>query len=357
MIRKYIFKEFFKIFIFFFLALVLLFWIADFFSSISLFLNSKVSVSVILKYFILKTPQGLYYIIPFTILVASMTLFGILNGKYEIIAFRTLGVNKKIIYETTVLLGIIFYAVIFFNNEFLIPKSFYQGKIIKNVYLKNKKNYAVLKADKIWYKKKNYIFKIDIANFDKGFMRGVTIFKFDKNFHLNKRIDALFGLYRNNKWVLYNAEIHTFYGKGNFKYKKIVEYMLPVEIKREDFVAISSENRNLSFIQIYKILKNLESSNINTTTYKTDLIGKFCYPLIAVFFVILGFLLNVKNPREKGVVTSVILSVVIGFGFFIVNSFFINLGYISVIPYFIAPFTSFIILSVIVYILDKKTRY
>ena len=357
MIRKYIFNEFFKIFIFFFLALILLFWIADFFSNISLFLNSNASVIVILKYFILKTPQGLYYIIPFSVLTTSMTLFGMLNARYELIAFRTLGVNKKVIYRTALLLGGIFYAVIFFNNEFLVPRSFYQGKIIKNVYLKNKKNYAVLKADKIWYKKKNYIFKIDIANFDKGFMRGITLFKFDKQFHLKRRIDARYGLYRNKKWVLYNVEVHSFYKKGNFKYKKLTEYILPVKIKKEDFVAISSENRNLSFFQIYRILKNLESSNINTTTYKTDLISKFCYPFVALFFILLGFLLNIRNPREKGVVTSVILSVVVGFGFFIINSFFINLGYVSIIPFFIAPFLSFVILSAIVFILDKTIRY
>ncbi len=358
MIAKYIIKEFIKIFLYFFLAFILIFWIADFFGNISTFIESKnLNLLNIFRYFIFQTPLALYYIIPFSVLSTGCFLFSNLNTKYEIIAFRTLGVKRSLLYKILFTLGIIFYLILFINNEFINPDFFYKAKMIKNVELKDKKNYAVLQENKIWYKKDQYIFKIGIANFDAGFMQSITVLKFDDNFRISERIDAKGALYVDNKWKLQNSENYKFNNNRLISYSESALSDIPLDFNREDFVVITIENKNISFMQLLKILKNLKNSSIDTVKYKTDLLNKFTYPLVNILFIFIAFLLNIKNPRDRGRVTAALISAVVGFFFFIVHNFFINLAYMKFLPFFIAPFISFILLTILCCFLDRKVRY
>ncbi len=357
MIKKYIFKEILKSFSLLLLALIILSFIIQFFSNVGIIFKSEVSFLIILKYFMLKTPELLYYLLPFSVLGSTLYLFGVLKHNYEIIAIRTLAIPKSEIYKTLIFAGLIFYSLQFFNNEFINPKSYYYAKIIKNSVIKKKKNYAIFKANKIWYKKKNYIFKIDIADFQRKFMRGITILKLNKNFNIEERIDAFQGLYRNNCWNLYNVEMYKFKRGALINYKKLDKYKLPEKLDREDFVVITAENQNLSFLELIKIIEKLKGSKIDTTKYKVDLINKFVFPLVNIIFLFISFLTSLGNPRGKSDFINIIGTLIFGFTFFLLHNFFISLSYAKIIPYFISPFLSFFIAIFVIYKIDRKVRY
>ena len=354
---KYILKEFAIIFLIVLSSMITVFWIGDFFANMGTFLESHASMFTILKYFIFKTPVALYYIIPFAVLASGMYFFGKLNSNYELVAFRTLKIKKQTFYKIFVVIGMLFYFMLFINNEILIPKFFYMSKILKNVYLKKKKNFAMFQADKIWYKKGNYILKIDFANFDKGFMKGVTLFQFDKKFHLIERIDAYIGIFAEDKWTLKEVEISRFLKDMTVKRVFKDKYELPVKIDREDFFAISTESKYIGVVQDLKIIKSLKSASIDTVKYKTELFNKFLYPFTCMVFLFFSFILNLKNPREKGAVASVVYAVLFGFVFLFVHNFFINLAYAKILPYYVAPLLIFLISFVVFLILNKKIRY
>ena len=353
----YILKEFFKVFFIILFSMTSIFWIGDFFANMGSFLKSDATFIVIVKYFLFKTPIAFYYIIPFAVLASSMYFFGKLNANYEMIAFRTLKVDKLVFYRILSGIGVIFYLLLLINNEILIPKSFYMSKVLKNVYFKKRSNFAVYEADKIWYKKGNYIFKIDFANFDRGFMRGITLFRFNNNFDLIERIDAFIGIYSKNKWTLKEVEINVFNKDMSVKREFKEKYDLPVQIDRDDFVAISTESKYLTLNQTLNIVKSLKATSIDTVKYKTELINKIVYPFICVVFLFFGFILNLRNPRERGGVASIIYSVVLGFVILFLQNFFINLGYAKIIPFFAAPLITFIIAFFIFIFLNKKISY
>jgi lipopolysaccharide export system permease protein len=357
MIKKYILKELLKTFILLLLALIILSMIIQFFSNVNIIFKSGVSFLIILKYFILKTPELLYFLFPMAVLGSSLYMFGTLKHNYEIVSIRTLNIPKSEIFKTLIIAGLIFYALQFFNNEFINPKSYYFAKIIKNTIIKKKDNYAIFKANKIWYKKNNYIFKIDIADFQRKFMRGITILKIDKNFHIKRRIEAFQGFYQNSCWELYNVEIYNFRNGTLKHYKKTDKYRLPEKLEREDFVVITAENQNLSFLELIKIIQKLKGSKIDTRKYKVDLINKFIFPLVNILFLFISFLANIGNPREKSGFINILLSLIFGFSFFLLHNFFISLSYAKIIPYFIAPFLSFILAGIIIFKLNKKVKY
>ncbi len=357
MIKKYIFKELLKSFFVLLLSLILLSMIIQFFSNVNIIFKSNVSFLIILKYFILKTPELLYFLLPLSVLGSSLYTFGILKHNYEIVAIRTLAIPKSTIYKCLVFAGIIFYILQFFNNEFINPKSYYFAKIIKNSVLKKKRNYAIFKANKIWYKKNNYIFKIDIADFQRKFMRGITILKIDKNYSIKKRIEAFQGFYKKGYWELYNVEIYRFKNGAVVNFKRLAKYKLPEKLEKEDFVVITAENQNLSFLELIKIIKKLRGSKIDTSKYKVDLINKFIFPFVSMIFLFVSFLANIGNPREKNSFINILLTLIFGFLFFLVHNFFISLAYAKIIPYFLAPFLSFIIAIFIIYRVDKGVKY
>ncbi len=353
---RYILRKFWKNFGVIFIIFTLIYFLADLLSNINLIFKYNANFLYYILYSFLKVPIGLKYIIPISILTASMHLFSQLNKNFELVSYRVLKVKKKFIIIPLIFSGLFLSIVTFFVNEYLLPKSNYFAKYLKNIKIENKTNFAVTKSDNIWYYKKNYIIRIKFLYFQGGIMNDISIFKFDNNFNLIERIDADYGYKKNKKWILVNPIIIKFNNGNIIKFNQKATNFMPIKLDESDFFVIEQKPEELNLFSLIKLVKFLNRNHINADNYLISIFDKIFYPLISVIFILLGFLLNVR-PVKTGTILSIILAITLGVGYFILNGFFISLSKIKILPIYLGPELTFFIYIGILIFLNKKFKY
>ncbi len=355
-ISQYILVKFWKNFIIIFLIFTGIFFLADIISNIGLLFKYNAGIFYYIIYSILKIPQGLKFIIPISTLTASMYTFSSLNRNFEVISFRTLKINKKFIIIPLVLSGILLSLISFVINEFVLPEVNYYAKYINIVKIRKKTNFAVSKANNIWYYKKNFIIRIKFLYFDSGILNDITILQFDNSFNLVKRIDADYGFKKKDKWVLINPVTFNFKNGNILNFAKSFTIPMPIKLEKSDFFVIEQKSNELNLFSLIKLIKFLKKNHINIENYIIVIFDKIFYPFIAIIFILLGFFLNIR-PAKTGALLSIILAISLGAGYFILNGFLISLSKIKLIPIVIGPCLTFFIYILVLFLLNKKFKY
>jgi lipopolysaccharide export system permease protein len=90
---RYIFREYGKVFLMCFSALMTVYLVIDFFEKIRRLLRFDADWLDVLTYFLLKTPAISFQIAPLAILMATLLTFGLLSRGHEITAMRSCGIS------------------------------------------------------------------------------------------------------------------------------------------------------------------------------------------------------------------------------------------------------------------------
>lgn len=127
----YVFKEFITPFAVLILAFILLFLVADIFNDLQDFLEVNAPFKVIFKYFILKLPGNIRFILPISILLACMYTMANFGKNLEVTAMRASGVSLLRCGGSIYLVAIVITGINFWFNEGLVPKYEREAYILR----------------------------------------------------------------------------------------------------------------------------------------------------------------------------------------------------------------------------------
>ena len=85
-ITRYLYREFFAYFFISLIAFLVLYLVIDFFGKIDNFFEAGVPLGIALSYFFYQIPLIVQQIIPISVLVSIMLMFGLMNKHNEILA-------------------------------------------------------------------------------------------------------------------------------------------------------------------------------------------------------------------------------------------------------------------------------
>jgi lipopolysaccharide export LptBFGC system permease protein LptF len=128
--KKYILKGFFINFAFSFLIIFFIFFINGLFQLIDLIIKGTFSIFSLLKFFILTVIISLQYVIPLSILSASISLFSTLSSDRELNIFAFSGIPHYHLFKPLIYFSIIFTLFLFYFNFFLIPEMKFEKRNI-----------------------------------------------------------------------------------------------------------------------------------------------------------------------------------------------------------------------------------
>ena len=92
-LHKYWLKEFIKFFSIIQMLILVLFVVIDYLSRMERFLNSDISLVGALGYVVLKVPFMFVQLTPASILLATITVFGLMNRNNELLAIKSSGIS------------------------------------------------------------------------------------------------------------------------------------------------------------------------------------------------------------------------------------------------------------------------
>ncbi len=293
-IHKYILINFIKVFIFSLIFGVLLFYLADFFGSISTVMQNFVSISSIIKYYIYYTPVIIYWSLPVILALSSLITLGFLSMRNETIVMRSSGINIFKISISITIFSIFAALFMFASDEFIINKAANKAAYIKKFQID--KDYG-----SVWSKKGQFF--INISRLYKDKAKNIKIYKISKNDKIVKVISAEGGSIEKDKLILHNVNEIDLTGMFAEVYK--TDLVLNIKLKPEDF---ASSQKELSMPSFSKLVKDMKAYPGESYYYQASIIFKLMYPLSSVILTIVSLIFVLKiTPRKSDFIKNVFL--------------------------------------------------
>ncbi|MEI6125027.1 MAG: LPS export ABC transporter permease LptG [Pseudomonadota bacterium] len=335
-ITQYFSKEFIKTFLLCIASFVVLYLLVDLIERLDDMIKNQVPVALIIQYYLCSTPLIIYQLCPFGVLLCTFITIGLFVKHNEILALKAHGISLFRVLKVFIIIAVCVCFCSLWLQEYLLPYTNRQMKEIKNINIKGKKPSTLFKKYHFWYRTQDTIYNIDYFDPDKNMLRKITIFYFDSQFSLKKRIDAQSAVWANDIWLFNDGQERDFFPTGETRATHFKTKKLSINKTPDEFKASRKEGEEMSFTEIRKFTQKMREEGYPSTTYEVDMHAKIAYPFISVIMALLGIPFALRTGRSGGLAFGISLSIVLGFLYWIFFAFCLSLGKGGAIPPFLS---------------------
>ena len=350
-IDRYIAREIIKYFSIILIAVVSLFLAVDFFEKIDSFFSAGLPIIKALIFFLFRLPLAISLISPLGFLLAILIVFGLMSKNNELMALRSNGISAYYILRTTIAIAFLFSIFHFLLSDQIVPLTFgkanriWQGEV-------NKNSVVTLQGKNIWLKGHRTLTHIKYYDQSNKAVSGITLYYFDEQFNLSKRIDAASGTFREGAWVFRDLIVQTRApepGKEHYNISIYDERIEPFEFEPGDLQRVVKKSEEMNFMELLAYIRTVEAEGYDATNYRVDLHAKLSFPLVGLIMALLGagFGLKRKGRGARGISIGIVYGIGISFLYWIALNFCLSLGYGGMLPPVIAAWiANFIFLGI-----------
>jgi len=349
-IKGLILKEWFKFFLGAFLVLILLISVAELISG---FLRSNVTPIEVIFNHILELPEKLKLILPVSCLAASLFSINKLKNRNELTAIFAAGYSRKKfvldILTAALVIGFLQLIISSYIDPFSRSKM---DHLIKDgeAKFKNLKSKGLMASTigsgKMWFKSSEYFFSFSKFDVTTDTLSDATIYYY-RNSKLHKKIIAEFLIFVNNGWSGQNVQVLEFLDGQNFPHlRESGSLQIDIVETPSDFKEIESDITTLNTYELFKYINTLQEGGINVNEYLVMFYDKFSPSLVCIIFSLLAAIGGFKpNRRGSSFGKNIFFVFIFVIIYWLVNSYFIELGKSSKIDPAVACFAVPLIFS------------
>ena len=283
------------------------------------------------EFIILTIPRKLYIMSPLAALIGSLLILGSMAKNCELVAMRTIGmgVNKIALFGSYYVF--LFTILVFLAGELLAPKIELFAQKRKTLALSQGK--AIYTAHGTWVRTANKFIHVGIIK-DHNTLHNVTIYELDPEFKLKQssfvetvkllKFDKDYG----STWELNNVMVTDFAEVVN-KNKQEIK-LINIATKQEhnllDLNILQTANvkhlERLSIKNLAVIIKDRLANNLTVTDYKIAFWKKIIQPfsILIMSYLAVPFVLGPLRSYSRG--SRLMVGVILGFSFYLLNALF-----------------------------------
>lgn len=357
---RYIIKSVLAIFLACLFIFLFLYIIIDIFSYLEDILKHQVSIPTLIQYYLSYLPMIFVQVVPFCCLLATLYTFAKLNRDNEIIAMRASGLSIFGITKTVIIFGFIISMIVFWVNDRFVPMSLSLNEKIKyEMENKSKKGQEKQKetiSNLSMYGLGNRLFFVNKFSPGINTMEGIIILEQDEHQNITKKIVANKGVYKDNGWVFYQSISYDFDINGQMKdeLRYSDEEIMPIPESPAEFLTQRQHPDVMTIAQLNDYIWKLSRSGATTVVrnLKVDLYQRYTSALLSLIIILLGIPFSLKIKRRATGISSLGISIMLAFLYYVVNAISIALGKSGILMPILAVSLSHILaLSVSFYLL------
>ena len=331
---RYILKSALAIFLTCLLVFLFLYIIIDLFSNLDEILKQKVALNFLLEYYLAFLPIIFVQVTPVASLVATLYTFARLNRDNEIIAMRASGLSIFGITKTVIIFGTIISIFVFWVNDRFVPSSLFwmektKEQIETNAKKTQEKEHEVI-DNLSMYGAKNRLFFVNKFYYGKNIMEGITILVHDDHQNITKKIVANKGVYRGGLWRFYQSITYNFDENSQIVGEPLYfeEEIMAIPETPQEFLSQRERTDLMTIAQLDDYIWKLSKSGATTVirNLKVDLYQRFTSPLTSLIIILLGIPFSIRMKKRATGLSSLGLSVMMGFLYYVLNAVSIALG-------------------------------
>jgi len=271
---------------------------------------------------------------PFACLLSTVYTFGKLNQDNEIIAMRSSGLSILQITKTVIIFGLLVSLFIFWINDRLVPQASSLTQKIR-IQMEEGAKKAKEKRPEIinnltMYGLRNRLFYMNRFSLSTNTMEGITILEHDEHQNIAKKIVANKGVYENNHWRFYQCFTFNFDENGQIMQEPMYleEEIMNITEAPRDFINQRERPDFMTNAQLKAYMGKLSKSGASTVirNLKVDYYQRFTSPFTSVIIIFLGIPFALTIRKRAAGLSSIGLSIMVGFLYYILDAISIALG-------------------------------
>jgi len=314
------------------LTVVSIYLVVDFFERIDNFISSHLGFVKAGAFFLYNIPMIVSQILPICLLLSVLIALGLMNKHNEIVAFKSSGISNTLLLKPVLLLGVGFTLILFVLSEIVVPLTVPKSNKIWLEDVK-KKQMVTTREKNIWIKGDRSITHIKFYDPNKKMIFGLSLYCFDEQFNLIKRIDAEKGVFDNGNWHLYHIMEQDRMEKDHiYKTRVYDEQIKPLELVPEDLQQVRTKSEEMGFMQLYAYIQEVEAEGYDALNFRVDFFAKTAFPFVCIIMCLLGTGIAVRRNMREGLPVGIAYGLGIAFLYWVFYNFCLSLGYGGLIP-------------------------
>lgn len=298
-----------------------LYLLTDIFERMDNIIESGVTFSQILLYFVVKLPLIISQILPAVFLLSLVAQFNLLDRNREMTALQAGGISPMVLVRFVLVYGLIWSGAQLVFSQFLGV----EGERIASALWQNefggKGKEKSIKG--LWFTEKDFIIHLDEAYPEEDRGEGFRAYKIGKdNLTIEEMVKAESFTIKKNRWVL---EKVTRVVPGDFSSAELETEEVKIRQNLEAFQLVESRKRltGLSLWDLSKHIRQLQRAGSNVELLRTAWHGKISY---AASLVIMGMLALIITQRTGNIYKAVVFSMLVTFIFYTFSTFTTSMG-------------------------------
>lgn len=313
-------------------SLVSMILVYNFFELMGDMIRNKIPLSEMFTYLFFLTPEMIYEMLPFSVLVAALIQLGVLSKQNEITAFKACGVSLYRLALPIMLGCTIFSAALFAFDYSYVPSANVKQDALRDE-IKGKPKQTYLRLDHKWIMGHDsrriyyYVYFDPTAHT----MAGVNVFDLDPNtFRLKREIVAERAQWDPyiKKWLFENGWSCEFQSQSCSNFKSFATETATFSDLTETpeyFLTEVGKEQQMNFLQLDRYIRDLQERGFRTAKLQVQYYLKFAIPLFALVMATIavpfGFLVG-----SRGAMTGIGISLAIGISYKGLGILFEKLG-------------------------------
>jgi lipopolysaccharide export system permease protein len=341
---RYLFGRLFVPFAVCLCACTLIWIMADLYGNIDDFLEHKINVLVILRFYSLQVPNMLVQVLPAALLISTLWTLLALNRRCELVAFQSGGMAPIWLFTPFFAFGLLWTAVLAFDLNWPAAKSqVTRDRLLQQVKGQDAKSnvfvnlpYMDMVNRRVWF------FQSLDTNQNKA--KGVEILQRDADGHDMVKYFAQTGEYTGEFWRLSGVLKIVFNPTGGVQEQKTYEELDLADITTppKQLSLIASQPEELSVRELSQYIATSTSSKENLAKFRTEWWYRWLYPFSLIILMLFALIQGTRTDRRSPV-PGIVWSIVVLIAYIVLMNGFMALGKHSKLP----PFFSVIAMEVV----------
>lgn len=331
---RYVFNSVIKIFLACVFIFLFLYVTIDLLTNLEDIIRYKVQLMTLIHYYLWFLPIMFVQVAPFASLLATLYTFSKLNHTNEIIAMRSSGMSVLQISRTVIIMGLLVSFLAFWTSDRLVPKALVTTQKLRERMWEGIKNKRDKKNETIinlcMYGLGNRLYFINKFSLAENMMEGITILEHDNRQNITKKIVANKGLYKDGQWEFYQTIIYNFDEGGQVigEPEYFEEDLMAISETPLDFVSQRQKTEQMDAGQMRDYISKLSKGGATTVVrkLKVDLYQRYASPFTNLIIVLLGIPFSLMMHKRATGLSSIGLSIMVGFLYYIIDAVFTAMG-------------------------------
>ena len=274
----------------------------------------------------LRTPDLMFQILPFAVLIGTLICFTKLSKHHELIAMRSTGLPARLFLRPAIISALIIGAltVSVFNPFAAVTLKTYH-KIESTIFPGKARGFLAHGGD-IWLRQSEQDHELIIsakAVLNEGtLLKKATIFVNDLNGQFNHRIDSPQMRLRDGRWLLDTPVILRPQQEAERKASMTLPTTLTPETIRNSF----NSPRTLPIWDLYSFIQQLKKNGFPTVQHEMHFQSLLAMPALIFVMFLLAVPFALQFSRNKGVLSITLIGIAFGFIFYLFSNFIATYG-------------------------------